>query len=313
MRDWTECDIPDLSGKTALITGGASGIGFAAARVFARRHAHVIIADRNEAASMAARRRICEDCPGSRIEYRWLDLANLTAVKSFAGALLKTQMPIDILINNAGIQPIADRRTSVDGFELTFGIGHLGHFALTSRLMPLLKAARAARVVTVSSLVHGKGFFDWKDLQMERGYAAQRAYNQTKLANLLFARELHRRLAGIGSPIRSVAVHPGIARTAIGANRGQLGKFRAGDHLVSVVLAMVMPILGQSAEKGALPTLYGATSAEAVGGGFYGPGGMGETRGPPAPAKVKEGARDMLAASRLWQASENLVGLPLLR
>lgn len=213
------------------------------------------------------------------------------------------------VINNAGIQPIAERRVSADGFELAFGIGHLGHFALTARLMPLLRASPDARIVTVSSLVHGNGRFDWDDLQMEKGYEPQRAYSQTKLANLLFARELQRRLDANGVPIRSIAVHPGVARTSIGKNRKELGAFRFGDHVVTTVLSLVMPVLGQPAAAGALPTMFAASAPEAQGGGFYGPNGFGGMKGAPVAVAIKPAGQDLEAARRLWSVSEKLTGI----
>jgi NAD(P)-dependent dehydrogenase (short-subunit alcohol dehydrogenase family) len=309
MRKWTENDIPNLSGKRALVTGGASGIGFEAARALAQHGADVLIVDRNEEAGNAAVDRIKALHGEAKIAFHSLDLSRQQAVKDFAAALVAEGKPLDILVNNAGIQPISDRRTSPDGFELTFAIGHLGHYALTGQLLPLLKAATAPRVITVSSMVHGQGKFDWNDLQMERNYSSQRPYNQTKLANLLFALEFQRRIDLAGARILSLAVHPGVAQTAIGANRKQLGKFRLADHLVTAVLSVVMPFLGQPASAGALPTLYAATSPDAKGGGFYGPDGLGEMKGAPAPAVVKPAAQDLTAAKRLWDVTESLTGI----
>lgn len=308
MKPWDEGNIPNLSGKRILVTGAASGIGLEAARTLAEHGAEVILVDRNEAAAHAAMERIRAQRPDARLEFRQLDLSHLASVKAFAAALVAEGKPLDVLINNAGIQPISERRTSADGFELTFAIGHLAHFTLTTGLLPLLEAAPAPRVVTVSSMVHGKGWFDWDDLQMERGYRHQRAYNQTKLANLLFAREFQRRLDAAGSPIKSIAVHPGVARTSIGANRRQLGAFRLGDHLITAILSIVLPFLGQSARQGALPTLFAATDPRAEGGGFYGPGGFGDMKGAPAPARIKPGGQDMAAARRLWEITEELTG-----
>lgn len=308
MQGWSEADIPDLSGRRVLVTGGASGIGYEAARALAQQGAAVIIADRNEQGGRDAIERIRTLRGDAGVEFRALDLSDLDAVKAFAAALLAEGDKLDVLINNAGIQPISDRRESADGFELTFGIGHFGHFVLTEMLMPLLESAPEPRIVTVSSMVHGRGFLDWDDLQMETDYRAQRAYNQTKLANLLFARELQERLERAGSKVQSMAVHPGVAQTAIGANRKQLGAYRMGDHVVSVILKVVMPYLGQPAAAGALPTMYAASSPDARGGGFYGPQGAGEMKGPPGLAKIKPPAQDMAAARRLWSVTEELTG-----
>ena len=300
---------PDLVGKRVLVTGAASGIGFEAAKALAARGAEVLVADWNATLGPEAVTRIGQHCANASVAFQKIDLSQLEGIRKFAQSLLEEGRPLDILINNAGIKPIADRRVSADGFELTFAIGHLGHFLLTGLLLPLLEKAPEARVVTVSSMVHGRGRLDWDDLQIERGYSSQRAYNQTKLANLLFALELQRKLTPRGSTVRSIAVHPGVARTSIGANRRGLGKFRLADHVVSVILSMVMPWLGQDSAAGALPTIYAAASPDAVGGGFYGPDGFGEMKGLPAPARIKPVAQDALAAARLWQVSEQLTGI----
>jgi NAD(P)-dependent dehydrogenase (short-subunit alcohol dehydrogenase family) len=309
MRKWSEADIPDLAGKRALVTGAASGIGFEAARALALRGAEVLLVDRNEEASRTALQRIHALRADARLRVMPLDLGSQKAIRDFAATLLAEDKPLDLLINNAGIQPISERRCSFDGFELTFGIGHLGHFALTGLLLPLLLCAKAPRVVTVSSMVHGKGFIDWDDLQIERNYSSQRPYNQTKLANLLFARELQRRADAAGKQLLSLAVHPGVAQTSIGANRKQLGSYRAADHMISVVLSFVLPFLGQPAAAGALPTLYAATSADVTGGGFYGPDGYGEMKGSPAVARIKAAGQDMDAAKQLWEVSRELTGI----
>jgi len=212
-------------------------------------------------------------------------------------------------INNAGINSISDRLTSADGYALTIAIGHLGHYVFTGLLFPLLNAAPAPRVVTVSSVVHGKGCFDWNDLQMEIRYDSQRAYNQTKLANLLFAREFQRRTDQAGGKTKSIAVHPGVAKTSIRANRKNLGRYRPGDYLVSAALSIVMPFLGQPASAGALPTMHAAVSPDAKGGGYYGPDGFGEMKGAPKAALIKPVPQDMVAARRLWGLTEQINGL----
>lgn len=308
MASWSEKDIPELTGKRALVTGGASGIGYEAARALAQAGAEVLIADRNEVAAREALQKIRAAKADARVDFLALDLSSQNAVKAFSAHLLAEGRPLDLLINNAGIQPLSTRRTSADGYELTFGIGHLGHFTLTGLLLPLLLAAPAPRVVTVSSMMHAQGYFDWDDLQMERGYTSQRPYNQTKLANLLFARELQRRADSAGKKLLSIAVHPGVAKTNIGTNRRNLGRFGVMDHLVGTVIPLVASLLGQSAQGGALPTLYAATTPDAQGGGFYGPDGFREMKGSPAPAKIKASAQDMEAAKRLWQVSEALTG-----
>ncbi|MBV2233931.1 MAG: SDR family oxidoreductase [Sterolibacterium sp.] len=309
MAKWTENDIPDLSGKRALVTGAASGIGFEAARGLAQHGAEVLLVDRNERAGAEALQTIRALRADAKVSFLPLDLSSQQAVREFAARLVAEGRPLDILINNAGIQPISERRTSGDGFELTFGIGHLGHFTLTAGLLPLLLQSAAPRVVTVSSLVHRLGSFDWDDLQMERNYFAQRPYNQTKLANMLFGRELQRRATAKGLPLLSLIVHPGVSRTNIGSSRKGLGDFHLMDRMISVVMGVVMSVFGQSAAGGGWPTLYAATSPAVTPGGFYGPDGLGETRGAPAPAKIHKAGLDDAAAQKLWQVSEQLTGV----
>ncbi len=312
MTDWCERDIPDLAGKRMLVTGAASGIGFETARALAQHGAEVIVADCNVGEGAAAKERILASRVNANLHFLPLDLADQQQIRDAARCLLDQEKPLDVLVNNAGIQGLSTRHTTRDNFELTFGIGHLGHFALTGLLLPLLSQSTAPRVVTVSSMVHGQGNLDWEDLQMEKGYNAQRAYNQTKLANLLFARELQRlaRSASV-TPLQSVAVHPGVSRTGIGNNRRKLGKYRFSDHVVSLVirLSFALPFIGQDARHGALPSLYAATSPAAKAGAFYGPGGFGEMTGPPAPATVKAAGLDAAAACRLWEVSESLTGV----
>lgn len=308
MAKWTEDDIPDLSGKRALVTGAASGIGLQAAKALARHGAEVLLVDRNEQAGTEAVEAIRALRPDARVDYLPLDLSCQQAVRHFTCRLVRQGKPLDLLINNAGIQPMSERRSTIDGFELTFGIGHLGHFTFTAGLLPLLLRSPSPRVVTVSSLVHKSGSFDWNDLQMERGYFAQRPYNQTKLANLLFARELQRRATAAGINLLSIAVHPGVTRTNIGASRKEQGKFRLIDHFISLMTFLVMSLLGQSARAGAWPTLYAATALGVVPGGFYGPDGFGEMKGSPASAKITRRGLDDAAARRLWKISEQLTG-----
>ncbi len=308
MAKWTEDDIPDLSGKRALVTGAASGIGLQAAKALARHGAEVLLVDRNEQAGTEAVEAIRALRPDARVDYLPLDLSCQQAIRHFTCRLVRQGKPLDLLINNAGIQPMSERRSTIDGFELTFGIGHLGHFTFTAGLLPLLLRSPSPRVVTVSSLVHKSGSFDWNDLQMERGYFAQRPYNQTKLANLLFARELQRRATAAGINLLSIAVHPGVTRTNIGASRKEQGKFRLIDHFISLMTFLVMSLLGQSARAGAWPTLYAATALGVVPGGFYGPDGFGEMKGSPASAKITRRGLDDAAARRLWKISEQLTG-----
>jgi len=309
MSDQTLPGLSALRGKRALVTGGASGIGFETARALATSGVEVLIADLNAEGGNAAVESIRRSTPGAQVSFASLDLGSLSHVEEFCSALLQKGQPLDLLFNNAGIQPLNSRRITREGFELTFGIGHLGHFALTGRLLPLLMAASAPRVVTTSSLVHSRGWIDRKDLQIEQRYDAQRAYNQTKLANLLFARELHSLAKRSGARLTSMAAHPGVARTSIGANRHRHGKLGWSDHLVSLTLAVVMPLLGQDAEKGALPLLYASTAAPNDDGGFYGPSGFGEMKGTPGRARIGKAALDQELARWLWEASVQLTGV----
>ena len=315
MAKWTENEIPDLSGKRALVTGAASGIGFEAARGLAQQGADVLLVDRNEQAGVAALQKIRALRTDAKVTFLPLDLSSQQAVREFAAQQVAEGQPLDILVNNAIALPagLTDAvpfwQKPLDELSLTFGIGHLGHFTLTAGLFPLLLKSSVPRVITVSSLVHRLGSFDWDDLQMERHYFAQRPYNQTKLANMLFGRELQRRAQAAGLNLLSLVVHPGVSRTNIGNSRKALGSFHLIDNLISVVLGVVMSVFGQSAEGGGWPTLYACTSPKVSPGGFYGPDGLGETRGAPAPAKIHKAGLDDATAKRLWEVSEQLTGV----
>lgn len=265
-----ETSIQDLRGRRALVTGGASGIGFETAAALARRGARLLIADRNVAGGEEAARRIRANVPGADIAFRPLDLADLSVIGQFSDRVVQTGEQLDILINNAGITPPLARAVTADGFELKFGINYLGHFALTGLLLPVLLKAPAPRVVTVSSIAHRQGHIDFDDLQCERRYDPQRAYNQTKLACLVFAFELQRQCeaAGGGIGMMSLAAHPGIARTGLPSSRKGQNRQRLTDHLVDIILPLTMTFLGQSAERGALPIVHAATAG--VPGGGYG-------------------------------------------
>ncbi|MCU1717677.1 oxidoreductase [Pseudomonas sp. 5P_3.1_Bac2] len=303
---WSESQLPNLQGKRALVTGGASGIGLETAKALAKAGAEVLIADLDEVGARAAIAHINLHKPLAHAHFARLDLSNLSQVKSFAAALVSEGQPLDLLFNNAGIQPLSKANRTPEGFELTLAIGHLGHFALTSHLLPVLLQARAPRVITTSSLVHRQGIIDRDDLQLLQHYEAQRAYNQTKLANLLFAQELQRRAERAGTALISVAAHPGVARTGIGRNRSRQGSLSWKDQMVGAVLKVIMPLLGQDADKGAQPLLYAATQKDIEPGGFYGPSGLGEMKGPPKAARIGGMATDQALAHWLWETSEHL-------
>lgn len=308
--------IADQSGRRALITGANSGIGFWAALELARRGAGVVLACRNVAKGEAAAARIRAEVPGATLEVSALDLASLASVRAAAERELARELPLDLLINNAGLMAPATRRVTADGFELQFGTNVLGHFALTALLLPALVRAAgvsvsAPRVVTIASIAHKRGRIRFDDLQRERGYDPMEAYAQTKLADLIFARELERRLLASPAPlprIESLAAHPGVANTKL---------FQAED---SVVPRAVRPVFGKvigwflnTDAEGALPTLYAATSPEAAPGGYYGPDGFREMRGRRVvAAQVAPQALDLGMARRLWAVCEELTGVGLL-
>lgn len=296
MAKWTQCDIPIQHGRTAIVTG-TGGLGYEDALALARAGACVVVAGRIEVKGSKAVSRIRAAVPSAQVRFEKLDLASLASVAAFADRISHRHETIDILINNAGVMVPPRREVTVDGFELQLGTNHLGHFALTAHLLPLLR--EGARVISLSSVAARAGVIDFDDLNSARSYAAMRAYSQSKLACLMFALELQRRSDAIGWGIRSIASHPGIARTDLLHNGP--GR-RSGPGLARSLL----PFLFQPANRGALPTLFAATSADAAGGAYYGPDGIAEVRGYPTLAKVPAQALDRAVAARLWQISEEL-------
>ncbi|PPK69202.1 oxidoreductase [Actinokineospora auranticolor] len=302
---WSEADIPDLSGKTALVTGANSGLGLRTAQALSRRGAHVVMACRS--AERGRRALATIDGPAELLE---LDLADLTSVRKAAAEVReRTGDRLDILINNAGVMAVPPGRT-VDGFELQFGTNHLGHAALTWLLVPALREVAGARVVTVSSLAHRGGGLDLDDLNFERRpYRSITAYSQSKLANLLFAFELHRRVEAAGLDLVSVAAHPGLSATELAANttrnrvRGPLS--RALTSVVSVGNRLVM----QSAARGALPQLYTATAPDVRGGEYYGPSGPGQVFGGPTRVSPRPNALNPDHGRTLWVRTADLTGV----
>jgi NAD(P)-dependent dehydrogenase (short-subunit alcohol dehydrogenase family) len=292
-------DIPSQLSKTAIVTGATGGLGYETALALARAGADIILTGRDERKGQSAIEKIDREVLGAKIAFESLDLANLAAIAAFAERM-QARPSLDLLINNAGVMALPRRQVTTDGFEMQLGTNHLGHFALTARLLPLLRLASAPRVVSVSSLAHRTGSIDFGDLHGERHYSPWKAYGQSKLACLMFALELQRRSDVAGWKVISIAAHPGFARTNL---------FSSGPGgLLSMATDVAAPFFGHSAAGGARPILFAATSPEAKPGGYYGPGGFSELRGSPARALVMPQARDMAAAARLWEVSAKLTG-----
>jgi NAD(P)-dependent dehydrogenase (short-subunit alcohol dehydrogenase family) len=302
MPEWTIADILSQTGRIAVITGASSGIGAAAAEALAGKGAEVVLAVRDQSRGEAIRSRILAKSPGANITVSLLDLADLSSVRAFAGRMDSSLRQVDVLLNNAGLGMQAVRATTVDGFERQFGTNHLGHFALTGLLVPALLRAPAPRVVTIASLMHRRGRIDFGDLQGARHYAGGKAYNQSKLANLMFALELDARARAARPKLTSVAAHPGLAITGFVAAIGMPAYQEAIGNFIT-------RLVGQDAAHGALPGLYAATMPDVKGGQYWGPDGLGEMRGAPALAKISAPAQDRETRQRLWAVSEVLTGV----
>lgn len=302
MSDWTLDSMPDCSEWTVVVTGANSGIGFETTRAFAAHGATVIMGCRSLAKADDARGRIESENPPGELIVEELDLADLTSVREFADRITAQHPAIEVLVNNAGVMA-TPHRTTEDGFELQFGINHLGHFALTAHLLDAVLAGNwESRIVTVSSRMHEQGEIDFEDLNSERSYGKWDAYGQSKLANLLFTFELGRRLEAADADAISVAAHPGWAATELQSK----GPEMAGQRLRKRFMNLANALIAQSAEQGAWPTLYAATHPELSGGEFVGPSGFLEMRGSPAIAEPAEHATDVETARRLWDRSEEL-------
>ncbi|MEU8287090.1 SDR family oxidoreductase [Micromonospora sp. NPDC048905] len=300
--------VPDLTGKLAVVTGGSDGLGLGLATRLARAGAEVVLPVRNPAKGAAALDVIRAAAPGAVVSTRKLDLASLDSVAALADTLLREGRPIQIMINNAGVMTPPTRHATAEGFELQFGTNHLGHFALTGRLLPLLRAGHA-RVTTMSSSAARSGRLDWDDLQSTQRYAAIRAYNASKLATLHFGLELDRRSRTGGWGIVSNVAHPGTTMTNLYASGPNLGRSRPSLHHSIMSRLARWGILVHSVDAGLLPALYAATSPEARGGRFYGPDGLGQFTGRPTELAVYRSAHDTSDAARLWTVSERLVGV----
>jgi NAD(P)-dependent dehydrogenase (short-subunit alcohol dehydrogenase family) len=286
-----------------VVTGATGGLGYEIALALAQGCADVIVAARNESKGREAAARIRSLAPRSLVRFEKLDLAEQASVAAFARRLLTAGRPLDLLVNNAGVMALPTRRVTADGFEMQFATNYLGHFALTGRLLPLLCSSRSPRVVQVSSLAHRLGKIRFDNLHGEHGYRPWTAYSQSKLASLLFAKELQRRSDAFGWGLLSSAVHPGYAQTDLFANG--LG----ARSLLSFLSRRLGRLVSQSAADGAQPALYAAASEGARPGQFYGPSGLFELAGPAAAARVSRQARDEAVARMLWQVSEKLTGV----
>lgn len=294
---WTAADLTDLTGTTALVTGANNGIGFHTARQLAAHGAEVVLACRNVSAGEEAAAKM----PG-RTRVEKLDLASQASIADFAA---RWEGRLDLLINNAGVMQPPTYRTTEDGHELMFGTNHLGHYALTARLLPALLSSTAPRVVTVASIAHHGGDERVVEGNPPQFYKPGRDYSQSKLANVLFFLELHRRAQAAGSPLVSVGAHPGVSATNLVASPDGMG----ANRLIRTFAAPLLPLVFQSAERGADPSLYAATVGEP--GSYTGPQRMGESRGPIGPAKLSESAQDPELAARLWARTEELTGLTI--
>ena len=294
-EEWNAENIPDQTGTVVAVTGSSSGIGYETARVLANKNAEVIIAVRNLDKGHAAARKIRSQYPKANVRVMRLDLADLASVKSFAEEFKSRYSRLDRLINNAGVM-IPPRSKTADGFELQFGTNHLGHFALTARLMNLLQGTKSSRVVNVASGAHKFGKLDFDDLTWEkRQYKGWRAYGDSKIANLYFTCELNRRFNDSGSGVIVTAAHPGWTATELQRHAG-VAEFLNG-------------FFAQDVSMGALPTLRAAYDKNAKGGEYYGPGGFMEMRGYPVQVTSNKLSRDQAIAARLWKVSEDLTGV----
>jgi NAD(P)-dependent dehydrogenase (short-subunit alcohol dehydrogenase family) len=297
---WTAEQIPDQSGRTAIVTGANSGLGLVCARELARHGAEVVMACRNTQKGDEARAQITAAVPGAKLEVAALDLASLASVAAFAERFRAAHATLDLLINNAGVMA-PPRRETADGFELQFGTNVLGHFALSARVLAAMADREDARVVTLSSNAHKMGRIDFDDLQSRRGYRRWNAYAQSKLADLSLALELDRRLRAAGWTVKSLAAHPGYAATNL--------QTAAPPLLDRLTMQVTNLLVAQSAAMGALPVLYAATHPGLEGGIYVGPDGIGEFRGHPRVTTPNRAARDEDVAARLWGACEELTGV----
>lgn len=301
---FTADSVPDLKGKTALVTGANSGLGYELALVLARKNAHVIFASRDAGKGQKAVEALKQAVPGADIDLRLLDLSDLESVRAFCEALVASHKSLDFLFNNAGVMALPYRQTK-QGFEMQLGTNHFGHFALTGRLLPLLKAAPAARLITTSSVMHKMGRVDFDNLDGLKSYNPWTAYAQSKLANLLFAYEVDRKLKASGSKVLSLASHPGMSYT----NLVSVGPEMKGAVVEKNVSSFFVKLVAQTAAQGTLPGLYAAVATELKGGEYVGPDGLLEMKGYPVVVSSSKKSYEEDAARRLWEVSEQRTGV----
>ena len=295
---WTAQDLPSQIGRTLLVTGANSGIGYETTKALAARGAHVIMAVRDEEKGTEAMEKLSKEHPDATLELRYVDLADLDTVRALAATVRR----VDVLINNAGVM-MPPRTLTAQGYELQFGVNHLGHFALTALLFDRLVHGKDPRVVTVTSRQHIRGRMHFDDLHGEHKYSRAGYYAQSKLANVVFALELNRRLRASGTPVLSVLAHPGVVATNL-QSTGPTG-------MTKVLAQLGSRIVAQPADMGALPLLYAATNPDVESGQFIGPDARNESKGYPTVVEPLEAARDREVAKRLWDVSEDLTGIRL--
>ncbi|MGO4731101.1 oxidoreductase [Paenibacillus sp. 2KB_22] len=299
---WTTSDIPSQKDRLIAVTG-TGGLGFVTAQALANAGAQVILLGRNKSKGEAAVTKIRSSIHSANVHFEELDLADLASIEASAKRMRDKYQRLDVLINNAAVMTVPKRQVTQDCFELQFGTNHLGHFALTGQLMPLLQQGHNPRVVNVCALAAKYGIINFNDLQSEREYKPMQVYGRSKLANLMFSLELHKRSEAQRWGVMSIASHPGLSRSDLVDNG------RSEQSKAPLLLRLFGGFLMQSAEQGALPTLFAATSLEAKSGQYYGPGGANETKGLPAPAKIPNQARDEDTAKRLWEVSKQLTNM----